>query len=153
MYYDRSGNQYQNVNRDWASELARFIENITGNSKEWTVNLISKNQATIYQSEEHLFVKKFLGETVPELPKIKIDKFGCKCLKSSLELTKTKEKIDKKGIKTLHKDKSSEKLPLKLLPLYSTNFSDAFKYFIFRPEYTKYTNRRNVYRGADIGTY
>lgn len=153
MYYDRAGNQYEKVSRDWATELAGFLENKSGTNKEWSVNLISKNQANIYQSEEHLFAKKFLGETVKELPKIKIDKFGCKCLKSSLELTKTKEKIDKKGVKTLHKDKSSEKLSLKLLPLYSTNFSDAFKYFIFRPEYTKYTNRRNVYRGADIGTY
>ena len=85
-----------------------------------------------------------MGETHRGLPKLKIDKFGCKNLKSSLELTKIITKTDKKGSKTIHKDKSSEKLTLHLLPMYSTNFSDAFKYFVFRPEFVKYTKTNNV---------
>ncbi|OIQ22040.1 MAG: hypothetical protein BM557_01285 [Flavobacterium sp. MedPE-SWcel] len=144
MYYDRSGNQYQSINRDWASELKGFIEYKDGVSTGWVVNLISRNQSTIYQAEEYNFAKQLMGETHIGLPKLKIDKFGCKNLKSSLELTKILTKTDKKGSKTIHKDKSSEKLALHLLPMYSTNFSDAFKYFIFRPEFLKYTKKSNT---------
>ena len=72
------------------------------------------------------------------MPKIRIDKHQCQFLKSSLELTKTKMSKDRNGSTRLEKDKSSEKkLPLKKLPMYSTNYSDAFKYLIYRPEWVK----------------
>ncbi len=137
MYYDRSGNQYQKVKRDWATELKDHIEKYNGSSTGWKVKLMSRNQATISQEEEYSFAKKLLGEYYNNLPKIKIDKTQCKELKSSLELTKTKVKKDKKGTTTIHKDKSSEALPLDKRPLYSTNFSDAFKYLIYRREWVK----------------
>jgi hypothetical protein len=132
MYYDRSGNQYAKIKRDWASELKNFIEFNGGISTGWTVNLKSLNQSTIYQEEEFTFAKSLMGETVPGLPKLKIDQFQCKCLKSSLELTKIKVKVDIKGSRSIQKDKSSEKLPMHLRPMFSTNFSDAFKYLIYR---------------------
>lgn len=135
MYYDRSGNQYAKVKRDWASELKREIEFTNGSSSGWTVNLQSINQSTIYQEEEYSFARQFMGEMHRELPKLKIDKFQCKCLKSSLELTKIIVKTDKKGSKSIHKDKSSEKLALHFRPMFSTNFSDAFKYLIYRRDY------------------
>lgn len=106
------------------------IEFENGVSTGWTVNLMSLNQATIYQEEQFAFAKAMMVETTRGLVKLKIDNFQCKCLKNSSELTKIKIKIDAKGSKLVHKDKSSESLPILLRPMYSTNFSDAFKYLI-----------------------
>jgi hypothetical protein len=150
MYYDRSGNQNSKTKRDWANALKTAIEYHNGVSTGWTVNLMSLNQATIYQDEEFAFAKALMGETTATLIKLKIDKFQCKCLKSSLELTKIKIKIDTKtGSRTLHKDKSSESLPILLRPMYSTNFSDAFKYLIYRRSFVDQVNTHSQYSGMD----
>jgi 3-polyprenyl-4-hydroxybenzoate decarboxylase len=75
---------------------------------------------------------------------MKIDKYQCKHLKSSLELTKTKMSKDRNGSSKLEKDKSSEKkLQLKNLPMFSTNFSDAFKYLIYRPEWIRLADKKS----------
>ena len=150
MYYDRSGNQNSKTKRDWASALANAIEFENGVSTGWTVNKMSLNQATIYQEEEFAFAKALMGETTAGLIKLKIDKFQCKCLKSSLELTKIKIKTDTKiGSRTLYKDKSSESLPILLRPMYSTNFSDAFKYLIYRRSFVDQVNTHSQFRGMD----
>lgn len=144
MYYDRSGNQYANVGRDWASELKRFIErNADGSSTGWSVQLMNRNQKTILQEEEFKFCKNIFQETYAKLPKVMIDKYQCRELISSMNVAKQIIKQDNKGVKRLHKDKSSEKLPLSKRPMYSTNFSDAFKYFIYRPEWVKLQNNRD----------
>ena len=114
---------------------------------------MSLNQATIYQDEEFAFAKALMGETTATLIKLKIDKFQCKCLKSSLELTKIKIKIDAKGSRTLHKDKSSESLPILLRPMYSTNFSDAFKYLIYRRSFVDQVNTHSQFTGMEPGVY
>jgi len=143
MYYDRSGNAYQNIGRDWAQEIANFIV-----AEGWVVNLMNRNQATILQSEEYALANNLFGEVYPELPGILIDKFQCKELKSSLELTKTTVKTNSKtGSKTIHKDKSSESLPMYMRPMYSTNMSDAFKYWICRKKYQLIISGRK-YSGA-----
>ena len=150
MYYDRSGNQNSKTKRDWASALANAIEFENGVSTGWTVNKMSLNQATIYQEEEFAFAKALMGETTAGLIKLKIDKFQCKCLKSSLELTKIKIKTDTKiGSRTLYKDKSSESLPIHLRPMFSTNFSDAFKYLIYRRSFVDQVNTHSQFRGMD----
>lgn len=150
MYYDRSGNQYSKIKKDWASELKGFIEKDNGVSTGWVVNLISKNQTTVYQEEEFNFAKQLLGELTPGLPKVKIDKFQCKCLKSSLELTKIFVKVDTKtGSKSIHKDKSSEKLPMHLRPMFSTNYSDAFKYLVYRRAFVDMTKSDTQSHGID----
>ncbi len=142
LYYDRSGNQYSKIRRDWVSELADFIEYKDGISTGWTVNLMSRNQATIMQEEEYNLMKNMLGDYDSNLPTVKIDKFGCRELKSSMELAKIKIKIKTNGSKTIHKDKSSEKLPAAKLPMLSTNMSDAIKYFFFRPAWVKIAMKR-----------
>ena len=149
MYYDRSGNQNSKTKRDWANALKNAIEYNDGAATGWVVNLMSLNQATIYQEEEFAFAKAMMGETAPGLMKLKIDKFQCKHLKSSLELTKIKIRTDAKGSKTLHKDKSSESLPIALRPMYSTNYSDAFKYLIYRRSFVSLVNRHSEYKGSD----
>lgn len=149
MYYDRSGNQNAKTKRDWATALKNAIEYQDGVSTGWTVNLMSLNQATISQEEEYNFVKTMMAETNPDLPKLKLDKFQCKCMKSSLELTKIKIKVDKNGSKTIHKDKSSESLPLLLRPMYSTNYSDAFKYWVYRRSFVDKVNTAGTFTGSD----
>lgn len=144
LYYDRAGNQYQNIKRDWAQEFADFIEEMDGMKTGWKVNLMNRNQATILHEQEYKAVNNMLGEYEPKLPKIRIDQYQCKCLKSSLELSKTKVKIDRKGTKTIHKDKSSEKLPMPMRPMFSTNFSDAFKYWVCRPRFMKLMSKQKT---------
>lgn len=144
LYYDRSGNQYEKIKRDWAQEFADFIEFRDGISTGWKVNLMNRNQATILHEQEFKAANNILGEYEPKLPKIRIDQFQCKCLKSSLELSKTKVKSDRKGSKTIHKDKSSEKLPMPMRPMFSTNFSDAFKYLICRPRFMKILSKQKT---------
>lgn len=145
MYYDRSGNQYESSGRDWATEVKNHIEfDAQGNRTGWKVVLMSKEQATIYQSQEYFFMKQVFQQTVKGLPGVKIDQYQCKELKSSMELSKLQTKQDTKtGKTTIHKDKSSEKLPLKKLPLQSTNFSDAFKYLMYRKKWADLVKRRS----------
>jgi len=151
MYYDRSGNQNSKTKRDWASAIKEAIEFHHGKSTGWVVNLMSQNQATILQEEEYNFAGKLMSGNVPGLPHLKIDRFRCKHLKSSLELTKTLVKTNRLGSRTIHKDKSSEKLPLESRPLYSTNFSDAFKYWIYRASFVDKANPYSAYQGYDPG--
>ncbi|HCR75356.1 MAG TPA: hypothetical protein DIW37_02885 [Chryseobacterium sp.] len=68
-------------------------------------------------------------------------------LKSSMKLSKQIIKIDKEGVKTIHKNKTSEKLSLKKLPMQSTNMSDALKYLLCRPVYLEY------YRSPNSSSY
>lgn len=148
MYYDRSGNQYASVKRDWATELKNAIETAPdGTPSGWHVNLMSLDQSVIFQEQEYNLAKHMMAGTIKDLPGLKIDRFGCKHLKSSLELAKIQVKIDRKGSKSIHKNKSSEKLALHLLPLYSTNFSDAFKYFMYRPEWVKLISSTSGFSG------
>tara|TARA_R110002126_G_scaffold39767_3_gene117639 strand:- start:1089 stop:2774 length:1686 start_codon:yes stop_codon:yes gene_type:complete len=141
LWYDRSGNQNAAVKKDYASEIAEVLE-----TAGWVVHLKNKNQATIFQEEEFNHMKHMFAGDNRDLPQIKIDKFQCKCYKSSIQLTKINTSKNRQtGSTRILKDKSSEKLPPKQLPMHSTNFSDAGKYFFFRPEWVKKTRKnRNV---------
>lgn len=133
LYYDRSGNQYEQVGRDWALEIKRYLEqNPDGSKTGWRVNLMSRNQGNIEQQTEFMLAKAIMTSVYPTLPEIIIDKYQCRQLISSMNVAKQIVKPDKKGIRKLYKDKSSEKLPLKKRPMYSTNMSDALKYLICR---------------------
>lgn len=72
-----------------------------------------------------------MSDNTPGLPKLRIDMFECKELKSSLELAPVAK--DTKG--NIKKVKKSEKFPIKRLPMESTNYSDAFKYLMCRKKY------------------
>ena len=69
-----------------------------------------------------------------------IDQFECKELKSSLELAP----LDKNTKGEIIKVKKSEKLPVKRLPMESTNFSDAFKYLMMRKKYMDVVKARRI---------
>lgn len=145
LYYDRSGNQNQQIKKDWASEIQNHIEKLNGESTGWKVNLMSKNQATIYHDQEFNYAKKLMGEYYDGIPKLKIDRYQCRELKSSLELSKTKmSKNRRTGAAEILKDKSSEALEIKKLPMHSTNFSDAFKYLMWRPQWVKIASNKKA---------
>ena len=139
LYYDRSGNSWKQIGRDFATSFKNAVEamEIDGVKQNWRVNLMSEGQGTIAQSTEFMVANQIFGETNPRLPKILIDSEQCMQLKSSLLLTQQILKTDKDGNKTLHKNKSSEKLPISRLPMFSTNMSDAFKYYICRKNYIR----------------
>lgn len=148
MWYDRSGNNYAEVRKDSATELQNHIENYEGVSTGWTVKLMNKGQQTIFQEEEYNLMKNMFAEDNPELPNVKICQFGCRELKSSMGVAKTLVKTDKDGNKKIHKDKTSEKIPKARLPMFSTNMSDAGKYFFFRPKWHKASSKRKKRRSS-----
>lgn len=146
MYYDRSGNQYSKIKKDWATELQSLIEQKENGVSQsgWTVNLMSKNQATIFQEEEYNLMRNMLGGYNKNLPEVLIDKFNCKETKSSMELSKIKLKKNARGVTTIHKDKSSESISMKKRPMFSTNMSDALKYFFCRKPWMKEAAKRKL---------
>ena len=143
LYYDRSGNQYQNLGRDWASEIKRFLEQDGhGHKTGWQVILMSRNQGVIEQQTEFLLAKAMMNGSYPSLPGILIDKYQCRELISSMSVAKQIVKPNKRGVNQLFKDKSSEKLPKHRLPMYSTNMSDALKYLICRKDWLAILSER-----------
>ena len=143
FYYDRSGNNYEQIKRDFATELASYLtEYSDGRLTGWTVNFMNKGQSTILQEEEYNLMKNIMSGDNPKLPRFKMCKFGCRNTRSSMEKAKTKIIVNRRGIKTIHKDKGSEKLPIERLPRESTNLSDAVKYFFFRTSWTNDSSKK-----------
>lgn len=133
LYYDRAGNNLKEAGQDLATQLKKAIEyDDKGNKTGWVVTLMSLNQGNIPQTEEYSFMQVLLGGTNKMLPKVLIDKYQCKPTKESLQLAKTKIRTNKRGFSVITKDKSSENLEIKRLPLESTNPSDSFKYLLMR---------------------
>lgn len=149
LWHDRATNNWQKVNQDHATKFKHAIEyDKKGNATGWTVTLMSRNQETIYQQQEYELALKMLEGDYKGLPKVLIDQNGCPCLKSSMERAEKIVKVNIKGQKSIHKDKSSEKLPMEELPLKSTNMSDGFKYYICRDEYlNKIKGRQSSFSG------
>ena len=136
LYHDRAANKYQSVGDDHASKIKKAIEfDEDGNASGWTVTLMNRNQANITQQQEYELMLEIMSGKNKELPFLIIDKHNCPCWKSSMELSEKIIRTDKNGNKTIHKDKSSEKLPVEQLPMKSTNMSDGGKYLLCRPEY------------------
>ena len=148
LYYDRSGNQNHKTGNDRASSIKRHIEFEDDKPTGWKVNLMSVGQATILQEEEFNLMMAVMTETNTKLPKLFIDRLQCKELKSSMEVAKQIIKPDRFGIRRIRKDKSSESIPMQRRPMWSTNMSDALKYYMCRPKYmnilkNKYTSERS----------
>lgn len=149
LYYDRSGNKNHKTGNDRASAIKNYIEKGKNDrATGWKVNLMSIGQQTIYQEEEFNLMMAVLSETNTKLPKLLIDRLQCKELKSSMEVAKQIIKPDKNGVRRIKKDKSSESIPMQRRPMWSTNMSDALKYYMCRPKYmnimkSKYTSERS----------
>ncbi|GAB2994296.1 hypothetical protein GCM10027284_09420 [Cyclobacterium sediminis] len=142
LYYDRAANNYKKAGQDLATQLKNALEKDSeGKPTGWKVILMSEGQGNIGQPEEYNFMMELFQGHNRKLPKVMIDYFHCKPLRSSLQLAKTKKRTDR-GRNIIGKDKKSEQLPIHRLPLESTNPSDSFKYLMMRK-----TWRRHV-RGA-----
>lgn len=142
LWYDRAANQYRSVGQDVATKLKNSIEKDRfGKATGWTVKLMSIGQSDILHTEEYDLMMVMMGETDRRFPKIKIDEFNCRELKSSLELAPLKAGTGKEKVM---KDKSSERMAPNRLPMESTNMSDAFKYLICRHEWLKALGAREV---------
>lgn len=131
LWVDRSTFNYRESNADVASQLKHDIEfDITGAPTGWNVMIMNYGQKNILHDEEYRLMKIMMEGRDSRFCCLAIDEYNCAELKSSLEMAPLT--LDSKG--RLKKDKSSEGLPDARLPHSSTNFSDAFKYFVCRDE-------------------
>lgn len=136
LYHDRGANNYKSVGEDHASKIKKALEfDEDGNATGWNVTLMNEYQATISHQQEYEIMLEMMSGNNRHLPFLIIDKHNCPCWKSSMERAEKIIRTDKNGNKTIHKDKSSEKLPPDQLPMKSTNMSDGGKYLICRPEF------------------
>lgn len=137
LHYDRAANNYKKAGQDLASQFKKAVEYVEIDGKPertgWRVILMSEGAGNIGQNEEYAFMQTLLSGTNYRLPNVIIDFYNCKPLRCSLELTKTIK--NSKGF--VVKDKRTEKLPIKRLPLESSNPSDSFKYLIMTKQNRK----------------
>lgn len=136
LWYDRAANAYRSVGQDVATKLKMAIEKDRfGRNTGWEVKLMSIGQGDILHTQEYDLMNVVLGEEKQNFPKLRIDQYNCKELKSSMEMAPLLKATT--GREKVMKDKSSEKLAPARLPLESTNMSDAFKYLMCRAEWLK----------------
>jgi hypothetical protein len=132
LYHDRASSQYSKAKKDFANQLKHEIEyNAAGVRTGWVVQLMSTGQGNIFHPDKFNLMNIMMGEKDKRLPKLLIDQWECKELKTQLEITPTK-----KGPKgEILKEKKSDKLTVSRLPLESTNLTDAFDYLICRKKW------------------
>ena len=141
LYHDRSTNQYRKIGRDFASQLKHDLEYDRANKRTgWMVQLMSVGQGDIGMGDEYNLMNVMMGEKDRRLPKLMIDKYECKELKSQLEITP----IGKNAKGAIIKVKKGDHLPPLRLPLESTNFTDAFKYLMCRLKWLVIAKQRHT---------
>lgn len=149
LYYDRAANNYKKAGQDLATQLKKAIEfDLNDKPTGWKVTLMSEGQGNIGQNEEYNFMMELFPERNHKLPKARIDFYNCKPLRCSLEMAPAR----KNSKEQIVKDKRSEQLQIKRLPLESTNPSDSFKYLLMRKNWRKLVSgARKPYTGnADV---
>ena len=132
LHADRATNQYNKSKEDFANKLKRAIEWQDNKPTGWNVTLMSVGARNVEHWQEYQLANIMLEGKNKSLPRILIDAYECKELKSSIELAPM-EKV--KG--RIQKVKKSEKLALPRLPMESTNMSDAFKAIICQTKYIR----------------
>jgi hypothetical protein len=152
LYYDRAANNYKLAKQDLASQFKKAMEEVEVDGKQvktgWKVVLHSEGQGNIGKNEEFLFMQQLLSGTNRALPNVLIDMYNCKPLKCSLEVTKQSKNA--KG--QIEKDKRSEKLPVKRLPLESSNPSDSFKYLLMTKTNRKFSMAKKGQSSGSLST-
>jgi len=148
LWPDRAAYQYKKIHHDFASKLKYSIEHTDdGRPTGWRVEFMNIGQANITHADEFELMNEFMGGKNKDLPRLWIDGNECKCLKSSLELAKVRKNA--KG--EIEKVKSSEKLSPHRLAMESTNFSDAFKYYLCRRKYMAIVNKKRRAKMGSVG--
>lgn len=126
VYYDRAGNKRESASKKTQAEY--FKSRIEARREGWLVVLMSKGIGDIPHARKHLLINTILKAKDDRFPFITINEDRCPCLKSSLQMAPLK--INDKN--KVEKVKTSEKRKLQDLPMYSTNFSDAFDYPLYQ---------------------
>ena len=151
LYYDRSMNNYRRTGTDMATQIKKAIEtDADGRRTGWRVQLMSVGQGNIGSNLEYRFFQQLLaGNLDREFFRLLIDQHNCPCLKSEMEVTRTKQKTDERaGTTQIVKEKTGDKLPIARLPRESTNLTDALKYLVLRPEVVRAWQSRGQRSGA-----
>lgn len=151
LYYDRSMNNYSRTGADMATQIKKAIETGSdGRRTGWRVQLMSLGQGNISSNLEYRFFQELLpGHLEARLYRLLIDQHNCPCLKSEMEVTRTKAKADERaGTTQIVKEKTGDKLPIARLPRESTNLTDALKYLVLRPEVVKMWQGKGNVSGA-----
>ena len=151
LYYDRSMNNYSRTGADMATQIKRAIEvDADGRRTGWRVQLMSLGQGNISSNLEYRFFQELLpGHLEARLYRLLIDQHNCPCLKSEMEVTRTKAKANERDNTTqIVKEKTGDKLPIARLPRESTNLTDALKYLVLRPEVVKMWQGKGNVSGA-----
>ena len=151
LYYDRSMNNYSRTGADMATQIKRAIEvDADGRRTGWRVQLMSLGQGNISSNLEYRFFQELLpGHLEARLYRLLIDQHNCPCLKSEMEVTRTKVKTnDRDNTTQIVKEKTGDKLPIARLPRESTNLTDALKYLVLRPEVVRAWQSRGGSGGA-----
>lgn len=142
LYYDRAANNFSKIGQDVASQMKRAIE-VDGDGKRtgWSVELMSMGQGNIGSNVEYNFMMELMAGNNKSLPKLLIDRINCPCLKAQLEKTAAKAATSRGMKGMVVKQKKTDGLPVHRLPRESTNFTDAFKYFMCRKNYLRFLNK------------
>ena len=151
LYYDRSMNNYKRVSTDMATQIKKAIETDgEGRPTGWRVQLMSLGQGNISSNLEYRFFMDLLpGHLEARLYRLLIDQHNCPNLKSEMEVTRTKAKVNERDNTTqIVKEKTGDKLPTHRLPKESTNLTDALKYFVLRPEVIRMWQSKGAVSGA-----
>lgn len=151
LYYDRSMNNYRQVSTDMASQIKKAIETDSeGKRTGWTVQLMSLGQGNISSNLEYRFFMALLpGNLSRTLYTLLIDQYNCPNLKSEMEVTRIKAKVNERDNTTqIVKEKTGDKLPIHRLPKESTNLTDALKYFVLRQDVVRMWQSRSKLSGA-----
>jgi len=122
--YDRAGNnRMPNSNK---SSIEFFRDKVLEYDRSWRISLRSMNMRNIPHKDKRNLINALMGEIIENSPKLTIDEVNCRELKSSLSIAKVKEGTDDEKCKKNEKNRK-----LELLPMFSTNLSDAYDYSIW----------------------
>lgn len=142
LYYDRAANNFAKIGQDVATQMKKAIEvDGDGNRTGWSVQLMSMGQGNIGSNVEYNYMMELMAGNNKSLPKLMIDRINCPCLKAQLENTAAKSATSRGMKGMVVKQKKTDGLPIHRLPRESTNFTDAFKYFMCRRAWLRYVNK------------
>lgn len=106
----------------------------------WVVKLMSIGWGNVPHSEKRLLWDIILSEKDSRMPLYRCNEVNAKETVSSIELAPVKIRDGE-----IKKDKSSERLPLHKLPMFSTNLSDSVDYVIWG-KYSKLLPTKGSFR-------
>ncbi len=113
---------------------------------------MSLGQGNIGSNLEYRFFMDLLaGNLERHLFTLLIDQYNCPNLKSEMEVTRTKVKVNQADqSKMVVKEKTGDKLPTARLPKESTNLTDALKYAILRKDTIRTWQRGKSLSGSSF---